>query len=353
MNGSTLASAENKHASPQLGESMLEDVTMSVVQATPEAISRAARALARGDIVAFPTETVYGLGANAVEGRAVARVFAAKERPRFNPLIVHVLGIDEANTYAVVNDTARKLAEAFWPGPLSLVLKKRPGCGIADLVSAGLDTIALRAPAHAVARAMLVEAQVPIAAPSANRSGRVSPTTAAHVEAELGDIPALILDGGPSPLGLESTVVSLVGPEPILLRLGALPREAIETLLGKKLAQAKRDGPIASPGQLASHYAPDTKLRLEATGVSPDEALLAFGPRVPKGAIATINLSASGDLPEAAARLFCALRELDQSGAKTIAVMPIPNRGLGEAINDRLQRAACGVPAISASAQSE
>ena len=326
---------------------------MPVVPATPEAVREAARALRRGDIVAFPTETVYGLGANALEGRAVAKVFAAKERPRFNPLIVHILGIAQADTYAVVNDTARKLAAAFWPGPLSLVLKKRPGCEITDIVSAGLETIALRAPAHPVARALLAEAQVPIAAPSANRSGRLSPTTAVHVEAELSDIPVMILDGGPSPLGLESTVLSLVGPEPILLRFGALPRETIETALGKKLALPEQNVPIASPGQLAIHYAPDTKLRLGATTVRSDEALLAFGPRTPKGAIATINLSASGDFAEAAARLFGALRELDHSGARTIAVMPIPNRGLGEAINDRLQRAACGAPAISTSAQSE
>jgi L-threonylcarbamoyladenylate synthase len=220
-------------------------------------------------------------------------------------------------------------------------------------VTAGLDTIALRAPAHPVARALLAEAQLPIAAPSANRSGRVSPTTAAHVATELDDVPAIILDGGPSPLGLESTVVSLATKAPTLLRLGALPREAIETVLSQKLAQAKPDAPVASPGQLAAHYAPDTKLRLGATSVSPNEALLAFGPRVPKEAIATINLSPSGDLNEAAARLFGALRELDQSGAATIAVMPIPNHGLGEAINDRLQRASCSTPAVGVSAHSE
>jgi L-threonylcarbamoyladenylate synthase len=235
---------------------------------------------------------------------------------------------------------------------LSLVLEKRVDCPIADLVSAGLDTIALRSPAHPVARALLAEAQLPIAAPSANRSGRLSPTTAAHVEAELGDIPAMILDGGPSALGLESTVVSLAGPAPTLLRLGAVPRQAIETVLGGKLAHAEPDAPVASPGQLATHYAPDTKLRLGATNVSPDEALLAFGPHVPKGSVATINLSPSGDLGEAATRLFGALRELDQAGAATIAVMPIPNQGLGEAINERLQRA-CGAPAIGVSAHSE
>jgi L-threonylcarbamoyladenylate synthase len=241
---------------------------MPIVAVKPDAIRQAARALARGDIVAFPTETVYGLGANALDGRAVAKVFAAKERPRFNPLIVHVPGLTEAETYAVVDGTARKLAEAFWPGPLSLVLRKCPGCPIADLATAGLDTIALRAPAHPIARSLLAEAKLPIAAPSANRSGRISPTTAAHVEAELGDIPAMILDGGPCPLGLESTVLSLAGPAPALLRLGALPREAIEAVLGQELVQAQSDEPVASPGQLATHYAPETKLRLGATSVS-------------------------------------------------------------------------------------
>lgn len=313
---------------------------MPIGPATPEVIRKAAQALARGDLVAFPTETVYGLGANALDARAVARVFAAKERPRFNPLIVHVPGLAAAETYAVVNDMARMLAEAFWPGPLSLVLAKRPGCGIADLVSAGLDTIALRAPAHPVAQALLAEVKLPIAAPSANRSGRISPTTTAHVEAELGERPAMILDGGPCPLGIESTVVSVVGGEPGLLRPGALPREAIEVVLGKPLATAKANHRGASPGQLATHYAPHTRLRLGATSVSADEALLAFGRDVPQGARVTINLSTSGNLEEAAAKLFAALRELDQMGASAIAVMPIPAQGLGEAINDRLQRAA-------------
>jgi len=313
---------------------------MPIVPATPEVIRNAAQALARGDLVAFPTETVYGLGANALDALAVAKVFAAKERPRFNPLIVHVPGLAAAETYAVVNDMARILAEAFWPGPLSLVLAKRPACGIADLVSAGLDTIALRAPAHPVAQALLAEVKLPIAAPSANRSGRISPTTAAHVEAELGERPAMILDGGPCPLGIESTVVSVVGGEPGLLRSGALPREAIEIVLGKPLATAKANHRGASPGQLATHYAPNTKLRLGVTSVRPDEALLAFGRDVPGGARLTINLSTSGNLEEAAAKLFAALRELDQAGAQAIAVVPIPAQGLGEAINDRLQRAA-------------
>lgn len=313
---------------------------MPVVPATQEAIRHAAEALARGDIVAFPTETVYGLGANALDARAVAKVFAAKERPRFNPLIVHVPGLGEAEKYAVVTDTARMLAQAFWPGPLSLVLKKRPASGIVDLVSAGLETIALRAPAHPVAQALLAAVQLPIAAPSANRSGRISPTTAAHVEAELDDRPAMILDGGPSPLGIESTVVAVLGDAPALLRPGALGREAIELVLGAPLAAATANHRGASPGQLETHYAPSTPLRLGAVSVAPDEALLAFGGDVPAGARATINLSASGNLEEAAAKLFAALRDLDRARATAIAVMPIPAHGLGEAINDRLQRAA-------------
>ena len=228
---------------------------MPIVPATADTIKEAARALARGDIVAFPTETVYGLGANALDGSAVAKIFAAKERPRFNPLIVHVPGLAEAETYGVVNAAARKLAGAFWPGPLSLVLEKRAGSRIADLVTAGLDTIALRSPAHPIARALLAEAKLPIAAPSANRSGRVSPTVAAHVAAELDDVPAMILDGGACKLGIESTVVSLVGNAPVLLRLGATPRGEIECVLGRKLSVPAPDAPIASPGQLATHYA--------------------------------------------------------------------------------------------------
>ncbi|HET9274226.1 MAG TPA: L-threonylcarbamoyladenylate synthase [Methyloceanibacter sp.] len=313
---------------------------MPIVPATPDAIRRAAQALARGEIVAFPTETVYGLAANALDARAVAKVFAAKERPRFNPLIVHVQGLAEAGEYGLVNEAARKLASAFWPGPLTLVMKRRSTCGIADLVSAGLDTIALRAPAHPVAQALLAKAALPLAGPSANRSGRISPTAAAHVEAELGDRPAMILDGGPSPLGIESTVVSVVGQEPALLRPGAVPREAIEHVLGAPLAAAKAAERAASPGQLPAHDAPMTPLRLDASAVSADEALLAFGGDVPAGARVTVNLSQSGNLEEAASRLFGALRELDQAGAAAIAVMPIPATGLGEAINDRLRRAA-------------
>ena len=313
---------------------------MPVVPATQEAIRLAADALARGDIVAFPTETVYGLGANALDAHAVAKVFAAKERPRFNPLIVHVPSLAEAERYAVVNDTARMLAAAFWPGPLSLVLCKRPSGGIVDLVSAGLETIALRVPAHPVAQALLEAVKLPIAAPSANRSGQISPTTAAHVEAELDDRPAMILDGGPCPVGIESTVIAVLDGTAALLRPGAVPRVAIEHVLGVPLAPATVNHRGASPGQLETHYAPSTKLRLEASSVAPNEVLLAFGGDVPAGARATVNLSVSGNLEEAAARLFAALRELDRSGAAAIAVMPIPAHGLGEAINDRLQRAA-------------
>jgi len=312
---------------------------MPVVSATEETIAEAAQALARGDIVAFPTETVYGLGANARDAHAVAKVFAAKERPRFNPLIVHVPDVAAAEDYAVFEAKARKLAKAFWPGPLSLVLPKRAGSDIADLVTAGLDTIALRAPKHMIAQKLLAAAKLPIAAPSANRSGRVSPTMASHVAAELNDIPAMILDGGPCPHGLESTVVGVAGGAPILLRLGAVPRDAIEAILGQAVPLAKQDSAIASPGQLERHYAPLTPLRLEATDVREGEALLAFGPDAPHGAIVSLNLSTSGDLEEAAANLFASLRRLDECGANAIAVMPIPERGLGEAINDRLRRA--------------
>lgn len=313
---------------------------MPVVPATRESIDRAAEALARGETIAFPTETVYGLGANALDASAVAKVFAAKERPRFNPLIVHVLGLDDAEIYAVINDTAGKLICTFWPGPLSLVLPRKRGCAIADLVSAGLDTIALRAPNNRIARALLTAAKLPIAAPSANRSGRISPTTAAHVEEELGGLPAMILDGGPCTLGLESTVLGIDGDKVTVLRLGALAREEIETVLGRPLATADAGSQVTSPGQLPIHYAPDTPLRLDARTPRKGEAFLAFGPDAPLYAGPLINLSPHGDLNEAAANFFASLRRLDAAGADAIAVMPIPNQGLGEAINDRLQRAA-------------
>lgn len=299
-------------------------------------IAEAARILRDGGLVAFPTETVYGLGADATNGRAVARIFAAKGRPRFNPLIVHVRDAAEAERHAVFHPTARKLADAFWPGALTLVLPRAPDCRLSELVSAGLGTVALRVPSHPLAARLIAQSGVPIAAPSANASGRITATTAAHVAQSLGDKVDLILDGGATQLGLESTVIGFDGDAPVLLRAGAIARAAIEHLVGP--LAAARGGAVQAPGQLASHYAPRAALRLDATTVTADEMLLAFGPDVPSGARETRNLSAAGDLTEAAANLFAMLHVLD--GAATIAVMPIPHTGLGEAINDRLRRAA-------------
>src|SRR5262249_12387044 len=312
---------------------------MAVLEATQEAIAAAGAALRGGALVAFPTETVYGLGADATDGRAVAAIFAAKGRPRFNPLIVHVADVDCAERLGSLTDSGRRLAAAFWPGPLTLVVAKQPGCPVADLATAGLATVALRVPAHPIAQALLRATDRPLAAPSANRSGHVSATTAAHVAADLG-ASVSIIDGGPTPIGLESTVLDATGPEPVILRLGGLSRESLERVLGRPLALAlAAPGGPASPGMLTRHYAPATRLRLEAGEVRAGEALLAFGPAAPKHVAATINLSPSGDLVEAAAKLFSAWRELDATGAQAIAVMPIPHLGLGEAINDRLQRA--------------
>jgi L-threonylcarbamoyladenylate synthase len=309
--------------------------------ATQDAIEAAAAALRSGALVAFPTETVYGLGADATNARAVAALYEAKGRPRFNPLIVHVTDAAAAAALAQVTPAAERLAAAFWPGPLTLVLARQPGCPVAELATAGLDTVAVRVPSHPVAQALLRAANLPIAAPSANRSGHVSPTTAAHVEADLGDRVALILDGGPTPLGLESTVVDATGSDPVVLRLGAVAREDLARALGRPVAVAHGDpSQPASPGMLARHYAPRARLRLEARDVRDGEALLAFGAAVPQHAGPMTNLSPTGDLLEAAANLFAALRALDASGAAAIAVMPIPERGLGEAINDRLRRAA-------------
>jgi L-threonylcarbamoyladenylate synthase len=312
-----------------------------VRQPTPESIAEAAAALRAGGLVAFPTETVYGLGADATSGLAVAALYAAKGRPSFNPLIVHVAETAAAGAIAQLTPLAEQLAAAFWPGPLTLVLAKRPNRIIAELATAGLDTIAVRVPAHPIAQALLRAANLPIAAPSANRSGHVSPTTAAHVEADLGDRVAMILDGGATPVGLESTVVDATGAQPVVLRLGAVSRDDLARVLGRSvpLAAADADKP-ASPGMLARHYAPTAGLRLEAHEVRPGEALLAFGPDVPDHVGPMINLSPTGDLVEAAANLFAALRNLDASGTAAIAVMQVPDAGLGEAINDRLRRAA-------------
>ena len=307
-------------------------------QETAPAIAAAAACLAAGGLVAFPTETVYGLGADARRGDAIARLYAAKGRPSFNPLIAHVGSIEAARRIGHFDAAAEKLAAAFWPGPLTLVLPKQPDCGVANLALAGLDSVAVRVPAHPIAHALLAAFNGPVVAPSANRSGHVSPTSAAHVLADLRSRIDMVIDAGPCPVGVESTIVACLG-EPTLLRPGGLPREQIERVLGRALAVSAIDDetPLA-PGMLSSHYAPKTRLRLDAEAAGPDEALLAFGP-APAAGIA-LNLSPRGDLIEAAANLFSHLRALDASGAKRIAVMKVPNEGLGEAINDRLKRAA-------------
>jgi L-threonylcarbamoyladenylate synthase len=314
----------------------------TLLPADTAAIARAAKLLRSGELVAFPTETVYGLGADATNDRAVPTIFAAKERPSFNPLIVHVRDRAHAESFVQFNDTALKLAGVFWPGPLTLVLLRKTHSAISLLASAGLDTIAVRAPSHPVARSLLAACGLPLAAPSANRSERISATTAAHVAEELGDRVALILDGGPTTLGIESTVIGFDGDQPVLLRTGALPRASIEAVIGPLGVAAH--GKVRSPGQLRRHYAPNTPLRLDARDVRPGEALLAFGADLPEGAGVVRNLSATADLGEAAANLFAMLRALDAAKCATIAVMPIPDHGLGEAINDRLRRAAtaCG-----------
>lgn len=300
----------------------------------PEGLARAAALLRAGACVALPTETVYGLGADARNGAAVAGIYAAKGRPSFNPLIVHIGRPEDAARYVVWPEAAARLAAAFWPGPLTLVLPLREGHGIASLVTAGLDSLAIRCPAHPVAQALLAGFDGPVAAPSANPSGKISPTQAAHVIEGLTGRIAAVLDGGAAEIGLESTIVSLTGA-PSLLRHGSITREMLEAALGAPLATATTPAAITAPGQLASHYAPDAALRLNVTAPAADEALLGFGP-VERAAL---NLSAAGDLREAAANLFAMLRALDAQASK-IAVSPIPARGIGLAINDRLTRAA-------------
>jgi len=296
---------------------------------TPAGISEAAALLRDGSLVAFPTETVYGLGADATNGRAVAAIFTAKNRPSFNPLIVHVPDLAAAEALVVFSQTARDIAQAFWPGPLTLVLPVRPDV-VSDLVTAGLPTLAIRIPAHPLAQELLRLADRPIAAPSANPSGAISPTTADHVANGLNGKIAAILDGGACEVGLESTILGF-DPEPTLLRPGGLPQEALEAALRSPLRIAQPQTPTA-PGQLASHYAPDASVRLNITQT--DGTLLGFGPME-----CTLNLSPSGDLTEAATNLFAYLRQLDESTDR-IDVAPIPETGLGRAINDRLRRAA-------------
>jgi L-threonylcarbamoyladenylate synthase len=324
------------------------DLATQVMPASAKAVDAAARCLADGGLVAFPTETVYGLAADATNGRAIARLYAAKGRPAFNPLIATVADVTAARRLARLDAAAERLAAAFWPGPLTLVLPRLPGCGVSELATAGLETIAVRVPDHAVAQHILAALGRPLAAPSANRSGHVSPTLAAHVLADLGGRIDLIVDGGPTAVGVESSIVACLGGHPMLLRPGGVPREAIEGALGATLAAAASlpsdpAGAPLAPGLLASHYAPNAVLRLDAETVLAGEALLAFGPVLPAGgeqATARLNLSADGDPVEAAANLFSHMRALDRSGATTIAVMPVPHEGLGEAINDRLARAA-------------
>ena len=308
--------------------------------ANAETIREAAEHLRAGRLVAFPTETVYGLGADATNGAAVASIFEAKGRPRFNPLIVHVPDAQAVERYVVLDDLAEKLAARFWPGPLTLVLPRKSGSAISDLVTAGLDTVAIRVPDHEIARALLLEAGVPVAAPSANRSGHVSPTTAAHVAADLDNKVALIIDGGATQHGLESTVVAIANGVVTILRPGAVTAEQIAAVTDvRALRSNERGDRPQSPGQLASHYAPKCGVRINATSVELGEALLAFGSKPISTSGPMINLSPGGDLIEAAMTLFAALRALDQKRAKCIAVMPIPEGGLGEAINDRLRRA--------------
>jgi len=321
----------------------------TILPAGEAATREVARVLGSGGLVAFPTETVYGLGADATNATAVAGIYQAKGRPSFNPLISHVSDLDQARQIGVFDAQAAALATAFWPGPLTLVVPKTKDCPVAELATAGLETIAIRVPAHPIAREILKTFGRPVVAPSANISGHVSPTSAAHVESDLSGRIDLIVDGGPVNVGVESTIVGCFD-EPVLLRPGGLPREEIERVLGRPLVQLPHDAasdsvqPLA-PGMLASHYAPRARVRLNATTIEPGEALLAFGSSPPPGAsnaAAVMNLSARSNLAEAAANLFGYLRVLDARQAHTIAVMPIPNEGLGEAINDRLRRAAIG-----------
>ncbi|HEY4124581.1 MAG TPA: L-threonylcarbamoyladenylate synthase [Rhizomicrobium sp.] len=316
---------------------MTADIRTRLRIADKEAISAAAKILRRGGLVALPTETVYGLGANAADDAAVAGIFAAKGRPKFNPLIVHVRDYEHAAEHGVFPALARDLAAAFWPGPLTLVVPRKENCELSLLVSAGLDTVAMRAPSHPIAQKLLLESKLAIAAPSANPSGRLSATSAADVAEALDGEVDLILDGGPCPVGIESTVIGFDGETAILLRPGAIARSELEPITGA--LKSPKQGRVSSPGMLESHYAPNAKLRLDAKHPKKNEAFLAFGP-ITTDAETTLNLSPRGDTREAAANLFAMLRKLDASGATTIAVMPIPDEGLGEAINDRLRRAA-------------
>ncbi len=310
------------------------------IQPALSEIGDAARALRQGKLVAFPTETVYGLGGDATSDRAVAAIFAAKGRPSFNPLIVHVANIASAAQYAELSPKAQTVARAFWPGPLTLVLPRRRDCKISLLATAGLDSVAIRVPAHKIAQTLLMMAGLPLAAPSANPSGRLSPTSADHVMADLGDKVEFVIDGGACTVGVESTVLSLLEDRPRILRPGAVTAEALsERVEGagadRARSRGRRRATLAGPP--AQPLRADLPVRLDAAAAEPGEALLGFGPAAPKDAL---NLSPTGDLQEAAANLFAMLRQLDDPKHRAIAVMPVPETGLGIAINDRLRRAA-------------
>lgn len=304
----------------------------------PAHLDRAAQILREGGLVAVPTETVYGLAADATDSRAVARIYAAKGRPRFNPLIAHVDTRERAESLVELSPLAVRLAEAFWPGPLTIVAPLKPAAGISDLVTAGLHTLAVRWPDSPAMTGLVSRLDRPLAAPSANRSGQISPTTAGHVADALGAAVSLILDAGPCRVGLESTIVAVEGQRAVLLRPGGIARADIEAITGRLDSPSAIPGAPTSPGQLTSHYAPEAVLRLDVLKPAPGEAYLAFGPDEPAHDGPLVNLSRSGDLAEAAANLFAALRSLD-ARASRIAAAPVPDRGLGEAINDRLRRA--------------
>jgi L-threonylcarbamoyladenylate synthase len=313
------------------------------LEASAEGIAAAGALLAGGALVAFPTETVYGLGADATNPQAIAALYAAKGRPLFNPLIAHVAHVEEALNLGDFPPLAQALARAFWPGPLTLVVPLRADGPVCDLARAGLSSIAIRVPDHPVAQGVLSAAGRPIAAPSANVSGHVSPSTAAHVLADLDGRIAAVIDGGPTEVGVESTIIAVLGDEAVMLRPGGLARERIEAVLGMPLAERTgTDARPIAPGRLASHYAPNNGLRLNATHIAPGEACLAFGLPLPQGAdpARTLNLSEAGDLTQAAANLYAHLRALDALPGAGIAACPLPRTGLGEALNDRLARAA-------------
>ena len=314
---------------------------MSIIPASSDAIARGAALLREGKLVAFPTETVYGLGGDATNDRAVASIFEAKGRPQFNPLIAHVAEPNDLNNLVKLNAKARLLVDKFWPGPLTLVLPRAKDCPVSLLASAGLDTLAVRMPSHPVALDLLRAFKKPIAAPSANAFGKLSPTEAAHVAESLGDKADLILDGGRCAVGVESTVLDLTSAQPAILRHGGVTREKLEPVIGQVGMQTHDELAPKSPGMLASHYAPHLPLRLNALEASETEVMLCFGGQIPsKSGQKWVNLSTKGDLKEAAANLFALLRAVDQPFYSGIAVMPIPDMGLGAAINDRLKRAA-------------